>query len=77
MFNSDILEKLYEWSVETKFYLKNRYLLENIINGKSKAAINKKQVREIVEKYDTVYVNGRPFSENAKDSQIIKHGLKK
>lgn len=38
----------------------NRYLLEKILAKKtaSKANANKKSIEHIVEKYDTVYVNG-------------------
>lgn len=32
MYNEDILNKLYQMSRNTKFYLKNRYILEKLIN---------------------------------------------
>lgn len=78
MFNKEILEKMYAWSIDPKFYLKNRYLLENILNVEQKSkTVKKTDVKEIVEKYDTSYVNGKPFHAKSKDSHIIKHGLKK
>jgi hypothetical protein len=49
---------MYEWSKETKFYLRNRYILEKLINMDCENKIGKKPMREIIEKYDTVYVNG-------------------
>ena len=78
MYNKEILGKLYEWSMYPKFYLKNRYLLENILNVEQKAPVlNKTCLKEIVEKYDTAYVNGKPFHEKSKESHIMKQGLKK
>ena len=78
MFNPKILDKLYDWSLETKFYLKNRYLLESILNVTSKTpASKKKNVKDIVERYDTVYVNGKPHHSSSKDSHIIKLGPRK
>lgn len=49
MFNEEILGKLYSWSTDLRFYLKNRYLLENILNVAPKpGAKHMTDIREIV-----------------------------
>lgn len=58
MYNEEILGRMYALSRDVKFYLKNRYLLEKLINSQGKPNPKQKCVREIVEHYDTVYVNG-------------------
>ena len=84
IYNEDILDKLYEWSIDTEFYLRNRYILENVVNNekiqeKEKSSLKKvkKNIKDITEKYDAVYVNGEGLKNLQKSSHIIKEGLKK
>jgi hypothetical protein len=64
-------------SRSTKFYLKNRYLLEKLINSTAKNNPKQKTIKEIVEKYDTVYVNGHQYTNHSKIKDVIKNGFKK
>ena len=77
MYNDNILNKLYNMSRSTKFYLKNRYLLEKLINSTAKNNPKQKTIKEIVEKYDTVYVNGHQYTNDSKIKDVIKNGFKK
>jgi hypothetical protein len=45
MYNDNILHKLYGRTKDTKFYLKNRYILEKLINGNSKPNPKQKSVK--------------------------------
>lgn len=70
------MQKLYNFSKCTKFYLKNRYILEKLINGKTKVNNKKKSIKSIYEHYDTSYVNGRDLK-NGDVSEIIEEGMTK
>jgi hypothetical protein len=48
-----------------------------LINSTAKNNPKQKPIKEIVEKYDTVYVNGHQYTNDSKVKDVIKNGFKK
>ena len=67
-YNEDVLEMLENKMLETGFYLRNRWMLESLVNGdggKEKGVGDK--IKSIVKRFDDVFVNGGGLANNTND----------